>query len=84
MRLLLLPLASVVLFGADWPQFRGPNGAGVAEEGAAYPDVFRTIWKADVPAGLSSPVVMGSRVFVTGLEGERFALVALDRASGKP
>jgi len=68
---------------ADWPQFRGPNGAGVAEEGTAYPAAFRTVWKTAVPDGLSSPVVMGARIFVTGLDGERFVLVALDRASGK-
>jgi outer membrane protein assembly factor BamB len=82
MRLLGL-LVPVLLAGGDWPQFRGPNGAGVGE-GAGYPVTFKTAWKAAAPEGLSSPVVMGSRVFVTGLEGQRFVLAALDRASGRP
>ena len=48
------------------------------------PATFRTVWKAVVPEGLSSPVVIGPRIFVTGLEGERFVLAALDRATGAP
>ncbi|MFN0103883.1 MAG: PQQ-binding-like beta-propeller repeat protein [Bryobacteraceae bacterium] len=83
MRLHRLLLVPALLAGGDWPQFRGPNGAGVAEEGGAFPVTFKTVWKAAVPEGLSSPVVMGSRVFVTGLEGERFVTVALDRANGR-
>ena len=79
MRFLRFLVVPVLLAGADWPQFRGPNGAGVAAEGEAYPAAFQTVWKAAVPEGLSSPVVVGTRVFVTGLEGERFVLVALDR-----
>lgn len=80
---LLLALVPALAFSADWPQFRGPNGAGVAVDGAAFPAAFQTVWKAAVPAGLSSPVVIGPRVFITGLEGERFVLAALDRASGR-
>jgi outer membrane protein assembly factor BamB len=82
MRFLLL-VASVVLAGADWPGFRGANGTGVAGDSLAYPSSFKTVWKTTVPAGLSSPVVVGDRIFVTGLDGERFVLLALDRASGK-
>ena len=81
MRLAFL-LIPALLAAADWPQFRGPNGAGVSDDGAAYPVRFRTVWKAAVPEGLSSPVVVGPRVFVTGLDGERFVLLALDRAKG--
>jgi len=83
MRFLRFLLIPVLLAGADWPQFRGPNGAGVADDGVAFPVTFRTVWKAAVPEGLSSPAVVGTRVFVTGLEGERFVLVALDRSTGK-
>ncbi len=82
MRFLLL-VASVVLAGADWPGFRGANGAGVSGDSLAYPSSFKTVWKTTIPAGLSSPVVVGQRIFVTGLDGERFVLLALDRASGK-
>lgn len=76
-------LACAVLAGADWPGFRGPNGAGVATDSLAYPEQFATVWKTAVPPGLSSPVVMGPRIFVTGLAGDKFVLAALDRASGK-
>ena len=79
MRFLRLGLVPVLLVGADWPQFRGLNGAGVAGDAESYPATFRTAWKAVVPEGLSSPVVIGPRIFVTGLEGERFVLAALDR-----
>ena len=79
----LLVVASVVLAGADWPGFRGANGAGVSGDSLAYPSSFKTVWKTSIPAGLSSPVVVGQRIFVTGLDGERFVLLALDRASGK-
>ena len=79
----LLFVASVVLAGADWPGFRGANGAGVSGDSLAYPSSFKTVWKTSIPAGLSSPVVVGQRIFVTGLDGERFVLLALDRASGK-
>lgn len=79
----LLFVAVAVLAGADWPGFRGANGAGVAGDSLAYPASFQTVWKTAVPAGLSSPVVVGERIFVTGLQGERFVLLALDRASGK-
>jgi len=83
MRLLLGVVVPACLLAANWPQFRGPNGSGIAEDKAAYPEKFRTVWKAEVPAGLSSPVVHGERIFVTGLDGERFVVAALDRASGR-
>lgn len=47
---------------AQWPQFRGPNGSGIAA-GSGYPDEFspsaNVVWKAAVPFGQSSPVVAG-------------------------
>ncbi len=73
----------MLIWCADWPQFRGPNGAGVAEDTLAYPAKFRAVWKAAVAEGLSSPVVAGPRIFVTGLEGERFVVEALDRGTGR-
>lgn len=80
----LLPfLIATLLAAGDWPQFRGPNGAGIAEGDESYPATFQTLWKTEVPAGLSSPVVIGPRIFVTGLDGKQFVLVALDRASGR-
>ena len=55
--------------GADWPQFRGPNGSGVVEAGtlpAAWASDKNVKWKVDVPGvGWSCPVVVGDKVFVT-------------------
>jgi len=53
-----------------WPQFRGPQGDGVVDDGVRLPQRWSTgdnvRWVADVPGhGWSSPIVWGGRVFVT-------------------
>src|SRR5437764_2918620 len=55
--------------GADWPQFRGPNGSATTAE-TGLPSEWgadkNVAWKATVPGyGWSSPVVWGDKVFVT-------------------
>src|ERR1035441_4403699 len=69
---------------ANWPQFRGPNGSGVAN--AFKPPVKivtnQVAWKTPLPRGKSSPVLWNGRVFVTGLEAGRLATLALDAKSG--
>ena len=70
-------LAASVLLGSAglgaappaWPQFRGPNGAGIADD-ATLPVTWTTTehvaWAVDVPGrGWSSPIVWGDRVIVT-------------------
>jgi outer membrane protein assembly factor BamB len=74
---------------ARWPQFRGPGGAGVADGAQPVPVEFgqnqNMLWKAALPAGHSSPVVWGDRIFVTGfVESEKqLETLCLDRASGR-
>lgn len=68
---LLLPLAPA-LAGADWPRFRGPNGA--AMERQAVPDTWSAEqnirWKVDLPGpGSSSPCIAGDLIFVTCYSG---------------
>lgn len=57
---------------ADWPMFRGPQGAGVSES-ASIPTTFgpatNVLWKTPLPFGHSSPVIIGDRIFLTGAEG---------------
>lgn len=58
----------------DWRRFRGPNGTGIAGEGANPPITFGTDenlkWKIELPgAGVSCPIVVGDRVFVTSYSG---------------
>lgn len=77
-----IPLCLSVLVGLsaavqaeNWPQWRGPQGNGVALPGS-YPAQFspeeNLIWKVDTPGtGSSTPAVWGERIFVTaGVDGK--------------
>src|SRR5437879_5799767 len=75
---------------ADWPEFRGPRGAGFSQEKNlplrwSATDGLR--WKADLPGrGLSSPVVANGRVYVTACSGpdqERLHVLCFDHNTGK-
>ncbi|MBW3597375.1 MAG: PQQ-binding-like beta-propeller repeat protein [Planctomycetes bacterium] len=53
----------------NWPQFRGPEARGVAENDALpgrWSATENVAWKTDIPGrGWSSPIVWGERVFLT-------------------
>ena len=94
LRLLALALAQVLALiliagsvnAADWPQFRGPNGQGVSSDRNLPVNVGpekNVIWKTALPPGHSSPVLAGSRIFLTAHEGEKLVTICLDRTSGK-
>ena len=80
---------ALALQAADWPQFRGANGNGVSAE-TALPTVLNTNgnfgWKADLPGeGLSSPIILGDRVFVTcsgGLKQQKLHVICFNAADG--
>lgn len=106
-RMLLLGLGCTVGIGivssarADWARFRGPNGSGVAEDKEATPatwsDKENLKWKIALPgSGVSCPIVVGDKVFVTcysgyGVSREAMGsekdlkrhLLCIDRATGK-
>lgn len=69
-----------------WPQFRGPNGQGVAES-AHPPTTFspseNAVWSAEVPPGHSSPCVWGERIFLSTFHDGALQCRAYDRATGK-
>jgi outer membrane protein assembly factor BamB len=71
---------------AQWPQFRGPNGGGVGQ-GAGYPVEFsptsNVAWKAALPFGQSSPVVVGPTLYVTAREADQLLTLAIAADSGK-
>ena len=72
LRLTLL-LSSVLALqssvAADWPQFRGPNGSAVSSEPAPGPKV-EVAWSVDLPGrGLSSPIIVGDKLFLTCSSG---------------
>jgi hypothetical protein len=72
-----------------WPRWRGPSGQGLAV-GAGYPDAWSATqnirWKTAVPGrGHSSPIVWRDRIYLTtAYDQGRAAVLAFDRASGKP
>lgn len=63
-------LHSSLAFAADWPQFRGPNASAVSTEATAPGPKVAIDWKVELPGrGLSSPIVVGDKVFVTCSSG---------------
>ena len=86
---------------ADWTRFRGPNGSGVADDHESTPTTWSETenlkWKVPLPgAGVSCPIVVGNRVFVTCYSGYGINqdepgdvkdlvrhLVCVDRITGK-
>jgi outer membrane protein assembly factor BamB len=71
---------------AQWAQFRGPNGSGV-DSSTGYPVEFspakNMAWKASIPFGQSSPVVVGTRLYGTASEGERLITFCLATRTGR-
>ena len=81
----LLAITAVNANG-QWNQFRGPNGSGV-DSSSGYPVAFspssNVKWKAGVPFGQSSPIVVDQHVYLTGSEGNRLLTIALDEETGR-
>ncbi|MBX3747714.1 MAG: PQQ-binding-like beta-propeller repeat protein [Verrucomicrobiae bacterium] len=72
---LLLACATTTAAFADWPQFRGADGSA-ALPGAQLPVALNPArhiaWQVPLPGrGLSSPIVVGDRVFVTCSSGPK-------------
>ncbi|MGE5195425.1 MAG: PQQ-binding-like beta-propeller repeat protein [Deltaproteobacteria bacterium] len=55
--------------GQDWPQFRGPNGDGIASTGRhprEWNETTNVAWKVPISGrGWSQPVIAGDRIFLT-------------------
>jgi len=87
---LAVGMLTSTVFGAQkelaWPQFRGPNGSGVADR-QKPPVEFgpdkNLKWKVPVPTGLSSPIVAGNRVVITAFDDGKLYTIAYGRADGK-
>ena len=83
---LLLLIITVGHADAQWARFRGPNGSGV-DSSVGYPVEFsptrNVAWKASVPYGQSSPVVVGTRLYGTASEGDRLITFCLDTRTGR-
>ena len=83
---------------ADWDRFRGPNGTGIAtcDAPVEFGADKNLSWKLELPGrGVSSPIVVGDRVFVTcysgygmgddkgSVEDLKRHLVCVDQKSGR-
>ncbi len=84
---LALSVLTCAAFAAEhWSQFRGPNGAGISETGAppvSFGPDQNLRWKSPAPAGVSSPVVWGDRIFLTGVDDKKLLTLAYDATSGR-
>jgi len=79
-------LVTHVSFAQDWPQMARANRDGVVSSFAAprvWPEKLRTIWKVPVGIGHSSPVVVGSRVYIFSRQEESEVATCLDLETGK-
>ena len=84
---LLLPDAIVIHSpanaepGAHWPQFRGPNGSGMAPAPADPPVRLgpqeNLARKVPIPSGVSSPCTWGDRLFLTEFDKKKKELWVL-------
>ncbi|MBI3851395.1 MAG: PQQ-binding-like beta-propeller repeat protein [Verrucomicrobia bacterium] len=86
---LLLSLAAMSAFAANWPQWRGPNGDGISAETNVpikWSATENVVWKTPIPGdGHSSPVVWQDSVFLTTAlpESKERLLLRLDARTGK-
>ncbi|MBI3209691.1 MAG: PQQ-binding-like beta-propeller repeat protein [Candidatus Solibacter usitatus] len=79
-------LLTINLAAADWPQYRGLKGLGLSNDKNLPVEVGRdtnVVWKTELPPGHSSPILVGSRIFLTAYQGDDLSTICLDRASGK-
>jgi outer membrane protein assembly factor BamB len=84
--LFALAALSLSAFAGDWRQFRGPDSAGTAPD-AQIPTKPKIDWSAPLPGrGLSSPIIVGDKVFVTASSGpkqERLHVLCFQAADGQ-
>ncbi len=86
--LLVGGLAVGSLSAGDWPQFRGPDSNGIVND-SRIPKTLTdgsVSWKIDLPGrGISSPIIVGDRVFVTcssGTDQNRLHVICLSATDG--
>lgn len=87
MRLIVL-VAAIAAFG-QWPEFRGPDGAGVSRT-AAIPTTWseqqHVRWKVPIHGrAWSSPVVLGRQIWLTTAtpDGKQLSALAVDKETGR-
>jgi outer membrane protein assembly factor BamB len=84
---LLSAATTTALKAADWPQFLGPTRNNISPEKdliAAFPATgAKIVWRADVGAGFSGPVVVGGMLILFHRLGDKETVDCLDAKTGK-
>lgn len=81
-RLIVFIIVMVPAATAQWSQFRGPNGSGISDSSklpVSFSPTTGVAWKTELPAGHSSPIVFGDRIFLTAAEGGTRTEIAVGR-----
>lgn len=84
---LALLLSAAGVRAQDWPQWRGPNRDGKLTGFTApnaWPKTLTQKWTAAVGAGVSSPVLVGDKLYTFGRIGGNEVTTCLDATTGKP
>lgn len=74
---------------SNWPSLRGPGGTGVAHftnapTGWDVKTGEGILWKTEIPVpGFNSPIVWGSRIFLSGADDEGQEVFCFDADTGK-
>ncbi len=80
-------ILSLPALSANWPQWRGPLGTGIAEEAnlpTSWGPETHVHWKVSLPEkGNSTPIVWNDRIFLTQPLGDKRLLLCLNRKDGR-
>lgn len=91
-------ILSGVVFGEDWPQFRGPGGQGKSQATGlpvTWSETEHVAWKTAMPGyGSSSPIALDGKIYVTcysgyatgsggSMEDLRLHVMCIDGKTGK-
>jgi outer membrane protein assembly factor BamB len=75
-----------MVFGADWPQWRGPNRDGQVSgftAPAKWPKELTQKWKVTVGSGDATPALVGDKLYVFVRQGEEEVTLCLKASDGK-
>lgn len=83
---LMVTTSTLAASPRNWPQFRGPNASGIADD-AKPPVEFgpdkNLLWKSPAPPSVSSAIVWSDYVFLTGFASDQLVTVAYDARNGR-
>jgi len=84
---LAVSVNSVVAFGADWPNWRGPDHNGISKEtgwnAKALADGAKVLWKASIGTGFSAVSVAKGKAYTMGNIDDTDYVYCFGAADGK-